>query len=116
MAEEAMHITSEIKNCITQCWDCRTECQETLFTHCLEESGDHMEPNHVRIMMDCIQICQAAADSMTRMSPVHKAICEACASVCEDCAKSCEEIGGAHMKKCAETCLECARTCRKMQA
>lgn len=106
--------SQDMQNCITMCWDCRTECEKTLFSHCIEEGGDHTEPDHVRIMMDCIQICQASADSMTRNSPVHMAICAACAEICEACAASCEKISGEHMKKCAETCRRCAQSCRAM--
>ena len=102
-----------MKECIETCWECRTECEKMLFTHCIEEGGKHTEPDHVRIMMDCIQICQASADSMTRNSPIHMSICAACAEVCDACADSCEEIGG-HMKKCAELCRRCAQSCREM--
>ena len=101
-------------NCITTCWECRDECQKTLFTHCLYEGGKHLEPEHVKLMADCIQICQTAADFMTRQSPLHASVCAACADICEACAKSCEAIGGEHMKRCAEICRRCAQSCREM--
>ena len=109
-----LQVNSNMKDCIELCWECRTACQNTLFTHCLEEGGAHLESGHVRIMADCVQICQAAADSMTRNSPVHQAICAACAEICEACAVSCEELEGEHMKKCARLCRDCADSCRTM--
>ncbi len=102
------------QNCITTCWECRDECQKTLFTHCLYEGGKHVTPEHVKLMTDCIQICQAAADFMTRQSSLHASVCAACDEICEACAKSCEAIGGEHMKRCAEICRRCAQTCREM--
>ena len=106
----------QMQNCITQCWQCRHICQETLFNHCLIEGGSHLEANHVKLMTDCIQICQTAADFMTRNSEMHKAICEACAKICEACAKSCEEIDDETMEKCAMICRKCAKTCYEMSS
>lgn len=87
---------------------------ETLFGHCLEQGGEHVVSEHVRVMMDCIQACQVAADFMTRNSPLHAAECEACAAVCEACARSCEAIDDTVMQQCAEICRRCAEHCRAM--
>lgn len=103
-----------MQECITNCWECRTECLKTLYRHCLEQGGKHSARDHVRIMSDCIEICQTAADFMVRESPLHTFICEACAAVCEACAESCAEIGGEEMEKCAEACQRCAASCRQM--
>jgi hypothetical protein len=103
-----------MQECIELCWASRHECQKTLFTHCLEKGGEHLEAEHVKLMADCIQICQTAADFMVRRSPMHVAVCEACADICEACADSCEAVGGAEMLHCAETCRESAAACRAM--
>jgi hypothetical protein len=102
------------QDCITNCSECRDECQKQLFTVCLKEGGKHASPEHVKIMTDCIQACQTAADFMTRESSLHASICAACADVCEACAKSCDAIGDEHMKRCAEICRSCAQSCREM--
>lgn len=73
-----------------------------------------MEAEHVKLMADCIQACQTAADFMVRNSQLHAATCAACADVCEACARSCEKIGGEEMKRCAELCRKCAKSCREM--
>jgi len=114
--EEVMHHTEnkDLHSCITICWECRTECQETLFNHCFEMGGKHVEAEHIRLMADCIQICQTAADSMTRGSEAYLAICNACAEVCDACAVSCDKIGDEKMKRCAELCRRCAKSCREM--
>ena len=96
------------------CWDCRHICQTTLFTHCLAEGGKHTAEEHVKLMIDCMEICQTAADFMTRGSSLHAEICMACAKVCLACAESCELIGDDTMLECAKKCRECAASCEAM--
>jgi len=103
-----------LEACIKLCWACRHDCQKTLFRHCLEEGGAHAAPDHVKLMTDCMEICQTAADFMTRESSMHTATCRACAEICEACARSCERIGDSHMNACAEICRQCAASCREM--
>lgn len=103
-----------LRHCIESCWSCRTACQTTLFHHCLEQGGEHTTPVHVRLMTDCMDICQTAADFMTRHSLTHAAVCSACAETCEACAKSCDAIGGPDMEQCAQACRLCATACREM--
>lgn len=105
---------SHLEECIRNCTECKDVCQDTLYNHCLSEGGKHAEADHVKLMTDCIQICQTSADFMGRNSALHAAICAACAEVCEACAKSCEEMSGDHMKHCAEACRACAASCREM--
>lgn len=104
----------DLQHCITQCWECRTECMKTLYHHCLQQGGKHTAQSHVRLMADCIEICQTAADFMVRESTLYTYICESCAAVCEACAESCAEIGGEEMERCAEICQRCAQSCREM--
>lgn len=103
-----------MQECIDICVECQEICQETLYTHCLEMGGKHVEPEHVKIMADCIEACQTSANFMKRDSQMHTYYCAACAKVCEECAESCEEIGGSEMEACAEVCYLCAESCRQM--
>lgn len=103
-----------MQECITHCWECRNECQKALFSHCLLAGGEHVKQNHVKLMTDCIQICQIAADFMTRESPFHKNICEVCAKICDACAESCAALKDEAMQQCAEVCRRCAESCRNM--
>ena len=96
---------------IQSCWDARNLCQETLFNTCLDMGGRHVEQRHVKLMVDCIAICQVTADCMTRRSEMFDVFSSACAKVCEATAESCERIGGAEMIKCAEACRKCADVC-----
>ena len=55
------HTNTAMHESIHLCWDCRTECQKMLFLCCLEMGGKHLEKEHVKLMADCIQVCQTAA-------------------------------------------------------
>ena len=104
----------QMQECIRLCWECRDTCQDTLYSHCLPTGGKHAETEHVKLMADCIQSCQAAADFMRRNSRLHASECAACADVCEACAQSCERLGDAEMKRCADICRRCAKSCREI--
>lgn len=109
-----MTSTAQMTACKELCWSCRTTCQETLTGHCLEMGGPHLAKDHVKLMLDCIQICQTAADFLTRDSSLHAYTCEACAHICEACAESCAAIGTEEMQHCADLCRQCAASCRAM--
>ena len=100
--------------CIRDCMDCHRECQETLFQKCLPSGGQHVESDHVRLMSDCIAICELAADAMMRDSRWATQICSLCAEICQACAESCERIDSYEMKSCAEACRRCAQSCESM--
>jgi hypothetical protein len=101
-----------IQECIDLCERCHRVCLETFTRHCLEAGGEHTEPDHARLMLDCIQICHTSADFMIRGSHLHHLTCAACAEVCRRCANSCEEIG--EMDECVQICRQCAESCAAM--
>lgn len=106
----------EMQNCIDSCQSCHEVCLETI-AHCLEMGGEHAAPNHIRLLQDCVQICQTSADFMIRGSDLHAAVCGVCADVCERCANECERLSqeeGDIMARCAEECRRCAESCRQM--
>jgi hypothetical protein len=106
----------KMENCIKLCWECRDVCQDTLYNHILERGDEHIDAGNIRLLTDCIQACQIAADFMRRNSQFHSSECAACADICEACAKSCEAMGKEHttLQRCAEICRRCAESCREM--
>jgi hypothetical protein len=108
-------MTAEIQRCIQRCMECHQACMETV-NHCLELGGKHAEPSHIRLLMDCAEICATAADFMMRGSHRHSQICGVCEDICKDCAKDCETManGDRSMLVCAEVCRSCADTCHEM--
>lgn len=110
-----MHqMTPEMQQCIQNCQDCHKVCLQMAMNHCLETGGKHVEPGHLRLMMDCAEICQTSANFMLRGSQHHAHVCAECADICEDCAKSCEQVGD--MYECVEACRRCVESCRQMAA
>src|ERR1700722_2417543 len=105
-----------MQECIRLCWECRDTCQDTLFNHNLERGGSHIDAENIRLMIDCMEICQTAADLMRRHSRMHRVTCSACADICDACAESCERMGSMHatIQRCAEICRRCAASCRAM--
>lgn len=109
-----------LEECIAACWQARHGCQQTLFQHCLPKGGEHVASAHVELMISCMEICQTAADAMTRGSALHASVCAACANVCDACADSCESITCGEGKPCiemqrvADLCRICANSCRTM--
>ena len=112
----AKEMNQKMHDCIQLCWQCRDTCQDTLFNHNLEHGGTHIDADNIRIMTDCMEICQTAADFMRRNSSLHFVICRACADVCAACADSCEGMGKVHteIQHCGEICRRCAESCREM--
>ena len=78
-----MHqIDPEMKACMDACHECHVTCLHMAMNHCLEAGGRHAEPQHMKIMADCAQICAVAIDFMARKSEHHRHICRECAEIC----------------------------------
>lgn len=101
-------------SCIDTCNQCHQVCLQTAMNHCLESGGKHVEPEHFRLMLNCAEICQTAANFMLMNSLYHNRVCQVCSEICDACASSCEQIEG--MEDCVRICRECAENCRKMAA
>ncbi len=106
--------TDQMQECIDNCTRCHAICVETM-DHCLQKGGRHAEAGHIRLMLDCAQICATSADFMLRGSDLHGRTCGVCAEVCERCAEDCERMADDDMmRQCAEACRRCADECRRM--
>ena len=81
-----------MRACIQECHNCHDSCAETV-THCLQMGGDHAEPNHIRLLLDCNEICQTSANFMLRTSEFYGQTCGVYAHVCERCAEDYERFG-----------------------
>lgn len=118
MPDTAGHdLSEEMLHCIEVCSDCHKACLQTV-PYCLQMGGRHAEPNHIRLMMDCAEICQTSANFMLRGSDLHTFTCGACAEVCERCYRDCAAMADndTRMAACAEMCRRCAESCREMAA
>lgn len=107
-------ISAELNECIRVCLDCYRTCQQTAAVHCLELGGKHVEPQHLRLMLSCAEVCRTAAALMLNNSPQHHLQCAVCAEICRQCAESCREIGD--MDECVTACEACEESCQRMAA
>jgi hypothetical protein len=108
------HHAHAMQECIDNCTRCHAICVETI-THCLQKSAKHAQAGHVRLLLDCAQICATSADFMLRGSDLHPRTCGVCAEVCARCAEDCERMADDDMmRRCAEACRRCAESCRSM--
>ena len=109
------HMSEEMRRCIQLCQDCHATCIK-MIGHCLKLGGRHAAPDHIRLLMDCAQICTTTGDYMARESLFHDRTCGLCSEICRLCADSCEQVGGNDqlLKQCAELCRRCAGSCERM--
>lgn len=111
----ALDLDEMLQQCIDHCTDCHALCVRTQ-VYCLDMGGAHAERLHQSALADCAQLCATCADFMVRQSPVHPAVCRACAEACERCALSCQRIGrdDPMMARCVDACRRCADSCQAM--
>jgi hypothetical protein len=111
----SQHIDPEMEGCIERCSECHNTCLETV-THCLTIGGEHAGVEHIRLLLDCAEICGTSRDFMLRGSEFHQSICSQCAVICERYSAWSGQLEGldAQMRRCAEECRRCAESCRAM--
>ncbi len=116
-ATERHDMNEEMKRCIQLCQDCHALCIQ-LVGHCVQLGGRHAAPDHIRLLMDCAQMCATNVDYMLRESSFHSRVCELCSEMCRRCAESCEQVAGddQKVKQCAELCRRCAESCKNMSS
>jgi hypothetical protein len=77
--------------------------------------GEHAKPGHIRLLLDCAEICETSANFMLRTSDLHHLTCGVCAEVCTRCAEDCERfVDDIMMQACAQACRHCAESCQEM--
>jgi hypothetical protein len=110
-----MNPSTEEQRCIVDCQECHEVCLRTV-SHFLQKGGAApTEGSHVRLLLDCAEICQTSANFMIRGSSLHQLTCRVCAEICERCAEGCGQVDdGERLYRCAEVCRRCARSCAQM--
>lgn len=103
----------EMERCIDDCT--RThQVALTVSGHALRHGGDENTNHTIRVLSDCVEICQTAANFMLRGSPNHRLVCRACAHSCREVAEECARFEDDPMKKMAEVATACAESCEAM--
>lgn len=106
------HAIASMQACIKACTECHHTCLKTAMLHCLQVGGQHTEPDHFTLLLNCAEICQTSANLQLSASEFAPKLCKLCAEVCEACAASCEDVGD--MDECVTACRTCAESCAAM--
>lgn len=105
-----------MQDCIDNCQQCHRICVQTL-AYALRLTERRVHETHLRLLMDCADICETSANFMLRESDLHRQVCRACAAICERCAEFCGEMReDAQMRLCEQVCLRCTESCAQMAA
>lgn len=107
-----LSVSPEMDNCISNCIQCHLICLNMATGHCIEKGGAHIDPDHLRTMFACAEICRASAYIMTTGSSLHHQMCALCADACEACVNSCKDLDG--MDECVRACRRCKESCEAM--
>lgn len=109
------HTDDAMEKCIDLCQDCHALCTKTV-AHCLRLGGRHAAADHIRLFLDCAQLCDVTAQYLLRGSSLHERMCGLCAEACRQCADSCVQVAGDDqmVKQCVEMCRSCAGSCERM--
>jgi len=114
---ELSPMQASLQEGIGACLSCHRVCLETVTTYCLERGGRHAAAAHVRLMLDCAEMCQTAANFMLRGSEQHGLTWRICSEICARCAESCETMADdERMAACAKSCRNCQDSCAQMAA
>jgi hypothetical protein len=114
-------LSQEALTCIRQCQDTHAICLQTLRydlnANYHGNSGRMVESGHMRLLLDCADMCQTHADMLLRTSSFANRAGELCAEVCQACAEDCERFGEDRQSQdCATACRQAAASCRRMLA
>jgi hypothetical protein len=115
-AKTVNQMGNQNEQCIQYSLDCHRICQETIM-YCLDRGGDYASALHIRVLLDCADICLTNASFIIRASDKHSTISSSCAETCLHCAEVCEVFADDEcMKSCAAACRRCAEYCQLMVA
>jgi hypothetical protein len=99
-------------DCADLCHACHRACVDAMM-YSLGRGGAFADPDHIRLLADCIQLTAATADFLLRESPIAGAVCGVCAEACDACATECETYNDERpLSLCARLCRRCAAACQ----
>jgi hypothetical protein len=105
-----------LQDCQENCEACYRVCLQTL-VHATRHSAHPVHESHLRLLMDCIDICHACANFLLRGSDLRAQVCRACAAICERCAELCgQRRDDAQIRLCEQACLRCSESCAQLAA
>ena len=58
-------LSVEMRRCDELCLECYRTCLETV-AYCLQKGGHYADAGHIRLLLDCADICQARSSFLSR--------------------------------------------------
>jgi hypothetical protein len=112
---ERLGIPREMRDCIEATSACYTACAETL-NYSSHEVGGIPDLRHLRLLIDCSEVCQTTQDGMLRASELGIMLAAVCVEACEKVAESCRQLDPSdeQLAMCAEVCDHTADCCRRL--
>lgn len=107
--------SSDMERCIDDC----TSMHQVALTasgHALRHGGNENSNHVIRVLSDCIEMCQTAANFMLRGSPNHKKTCGLNAEICREVAEECGKFDDEPMQRVVQMATRCAESCEAMAA
>ena len=95
----------EMMQTIQDSLTCRDVCIQTARS-CQQSSGEHARPDHIHMLEDCADLCQAAAHFMQHTSPLYGYVTRAATQVTTHCGEECARMGDTD---CANACKTAAQ-------
>jgi hypothetical protein len=113
--QQGLPITTEMRRCIEAASDSYSACTETL-TYSLDGRFELTDPRHLRLLIDCAEVCQTTENALLRASELGQLLATVCAEACEKVAESCRRLDAAdeQLGECADVCMRCADCCREL--
>jgi hypothetical protein len=106
--------TQDMKAGMEGCIECHRICFELAMNHCLETGGEHIEPAHFRLMINCAELCRTSSNFVLAGPDLDKLTYGLCAEVCRRYADDCQQLDA--MEECAAACRRCAEMFERMVA
>jgi hypothetical protein len=88
---ERLGISPRMSDCIEATSVCYTVCTETL-TYSFNGGGTLADMQHVRLLIDCCEVCQTTQNTLLRASDLGIMLAAVCAEACEKVADSCHQL------------------------
>ena len=103
-------LSPETERALDECTRCHQVCL-TGAGHVLRKGGELADAHHIRLLSDCVELCQTTANFLLRGSPIGKRTAALCAEVCRQCAAELDGSEDPVVQTCADVCRDCAEAC-----
>lgn len=100
----------EVERALDECTRCHQICL-TGSGHVLRKGGALADAHHIRLLSDCVELCQTLSNFLLRGSPFGKRVAGLCAEICRQCADELDGSDDPVIQTCAHACADCAEAC-----